>query len=99
MSRREEIERIVDKLDEDSKLVLSPLIENIVFLEERLAACRKSLLKEGGIPAPMAKFYTEQHRKNLQTYTNALKVVISALNRNEPDAAAELVERLKEFEL
>jgi hypothetical protein len=102
MSRKEELEKILDKLDEDKRSVLTPLLDDICFIENRLDELRKlphirvhPKFKSRQEITPAGKQYKEM----LQTYNNSIKVIISALNKVETSAADELFEKLKEFEL
>ena len=41
MSRIDDLKKIADKIDDDKKTVIEPLLDEIVFLEEELKAVKK----------------------------------------------------------
>ena len=102
MTRIEQLQAICDKLDDDKKTVISPLITEISFMESRLDDLRqlphirthpKNPARQETTPAG------KQYKETMQTYINAVKVIMTALYKTDTSAADELLEKLKEFEL
>lgn len=101
MSRYEQLQAILFKVDTEKREVIEPLISEIVFMENRLRDLRQM---------PMIRVHPhdktrqettaagKQYKETMQAYLNALKVVMTALYRVEGGAADELLEKLKEFE-
>ena len=101
MSRLEELTAIAEKLDADKRTAVEPLLIDIVFMENRLADLRKLPHLRIHPKNPERQQVTaagKQYKETMQSYLNALKVVLAAINRQESDAAAELLDKLKEFE-
>ncbi len=101
-SRTVELENIIKKIDEQKANVLYPLVNDIVFMEKRLKELRElpQIRVNKNNPAiqqttPAAK----QYKETMQAYLNAMKVLLTALYREESDAGAELIAKLSEFQL
>ena len=96
MSRTDELKGIFKDSDEGKRVVIDRLIEEAVFLEERLTELKKY---------PFIKFHPKnpdlqkvtaagkQYRELLQTYTN----IIRALERTYAGEEAEGTSPLREF--
>lgn len=94
MSRREDLEKILDGIDEDKKTVLSPLLDDVVFIEGKLAELRKLPLLRVHAKNPARQEVTpagKQYKEYLQQYNNCVKILLSALSRygQEEDDAFE----------
>lgn len=102
MKRIDELNEIINKLTTEQKTVIQPLIDDIVFMESRLSELRK-LPQIRVHPKDVARQQVtpagKQYKETMQAYLNAIKVVLTAFNREDTDAADELLEKLKEFEL
>lgn len=101
MTRLEQLQEIFSSIDDDKKQVIEPLLSDVVYMEERLAALkalphirvdRKNPQRQEATPA------FKQWKDMQQQYLNALKVLMTALYRVESDAADELLKKLSEFE-
>ena len=102
MEREKELLEIIERVDADKKAVLTPLIADIVYMEGSLQELRKlpfirihpkDMARQQVTPA------AKQYKETMQAYLNAVKVVLTALYRNEGDGADELLAKLKEFEI
>ena len=100
--RQKQLCEIINKLDDDRRAVLSPLVTEIVFMEGRLNDLRdlphirthpKNKARQEITPAG------KQYKETMQAYLNAIKVIMTALYKSDNSAADELLEKLKEFEL
>ena len=101
MERLEQLQEIFGSIDDDKKQVIEPLLSDVVYMEERLAALKalphirvdsKNPMRQEATPA------FKQWKDMQQQYLNALKVLMTALYRVESDAADELMKKLSEFE-
>lgn len=102
MKRIDQLREIAEKLGDDQKTVILPLVDNIAFMENKLDELRSmpQIRVHPRDPArqqitPAGKAYKE----TMQSYIGAIKVVLSALNKAGTDEADELLEVLKDFEL
>jgi len=100
--RISELNKIVDTIDGEKAGLLRPIVENIVYMETRLRELRalpqiridkRNPSRQQATPA--AKLYKE----TMQSYTNAVKILLTALYRQGGNGADELIEKLKEFEI
>ena len=102
MGRLEQLQEILQKVDKEKREVVEPLLIEIVFMENRLKELRQ---------LPMIRIHPKdktrqettaagkQYKETMQAYLNAVKVLMTALYREESGGAAdELMEKLKEFE-
>lgn len=102
MTRTEQLGEIISKLSKDQQTVIAPLLGEIEFMESRLEYLRslphirthpKNNAWQEITPAG------KQYKETMQAYLNAIKVIMTALQRSGSSEADELAERLKEFEL
>ena len=102
MDRLQELEKMFSEIDDDKSETVKPLLYEIVFMETRLQELRQ--LPHIRIH-PTDKSRQEitaagkQYKEIMQAYLSAIKVLLTALYRNNNDGANELLEKLKEFEL
>ena len=101
-NRKNSIYSLFEHVDDDERELLTPLIEQVLFLEERMDELKempfirvnpKNPLLQKTTPA--AKVYKEC----MQSYMNAIRILLNTLRKVESSAADELLERLKEFSL
>ena len=101
MSRLDDLKEIAEALPAEQKNIIAPLLSDIDFMETRLTSLRalphikvhpKDPSKQRITPAG------KQYKDVMQSYLNAMKVIISALNKTETSAADELLKKLEEFE-
>ena len=101
MTRREEIDKIFSVVADDQRTLVSPLIDEVIFLEKQMRELRAlpfvkihpqnpALQKT----TPAAKLYKESS----QSYMNAIRILSSILRKVEASAADELMNSLEEFE-
>lgn len=101
MTRFEQLQEIFSGIDDDKKQVIEPLLADVVYMEERLAALKELPHIRVDKKNPMRQETTpafKQWKDMQQQYLNALKVLMTALYRVESDAADELMRKLSEFE-
>ena len=102
LTRREELSKIFENIDENEKQLVDRLLDEVVFLEEQMIELRKlpfvrinpndaSMQKT----TPAAKLYKEC----TQSYFNAMRILLNTLRKVESSAQNELLKRLGEFSL
>lgn len=90
--RREELIGYCCKSEED-KCVLAPLIDEVVFLENRLDELKKLPFIKVNPKNPMQQKSTpaqKQYKELLQQYTNIIKVLTRATGHDEADEESPL---------
>lgn len=82
MERKQELQKITSKLDQEALLLINHLIDDLIFIEKQLeylrtlpfiSVSRKNPALQKSTPA------SKQYKELLQTYINALKVINSML--------------------
>ena len=84
MDRVRELEKIFENVDEDKRKVIEPLLEDVAFLERKLAELRKLPLLRVHPNNPERQETTaagKMYKEYLQSYLNAVKVLQSTLSR------------------
>lgn len=87
MTRKEELLKIFDQI-EDTKGIILPMIDDVVFLEQQLEQLRKMPFmkvnpkdKSQQKPTPAAK----QYKELLQQYNNCIKILTGILRKDAPE--------------
>ena len=100
MSRIDELNNIISGIDEEKKILIRPLIEEMAALESEITYYRSlpqiRIHKDDPTrqkPTAAAKLRKEAS----QSYMNAMRIILGVLNKAEPDAAEELMKRLEQF--
>lgn len=100
--RKNDIYSLFEHVDEGERELITPLIKQVLFLEDKMDELKempfvrvnpKNPLMQKTTPA--AKLYKEC----MQSYMNAIRILLNTLRKVESSAADELLERLKEFSL
>lgn len=102
MTRLEELSEITGKLGEEQQAIVQPLLIDIAFMEDKLADLRKLPHIRVHPKNPARQEVTpagKQYKETMQSYLNAVKVIMTALNRNDTSAADELLSKLEEFQI
>ena len=99
MSRNEELKNIFKDVDEGKRAIVSNLIDEAVFLEERLAELKKyphikfkEIENPNGEKTLLQKITAagKQYREFLQTYTNIIDKLCRMYGKEETDDASPL---------
>lgn len=101
-ARYAQLAQIADKLGDDRKAVITPLLTEIVFMEGKLENLRTMQHIRVHPKNPARQEITpagKQYKETMQAYLGAVKTVLTALYKTDTDEANELIEKLKEFEL
>jgi hypothetical protein len=87
MTRKEELLKIFDQI-EDTKDIILPMIDDVVFLEQQLDQLRKLPFMKVNPqnpaqqkPTPAAK----QYKELLQQYNNCIKILTGILRKDAPE--------------
>lgn len=101
MTRREKLKQIFEKIDEDKRAVIEPLLDDVIFIEDRLAELRKLPTIRYDKENPAKQVVTaagKQYKEYMQSYLNAIKVLQRTLYLAGEDGESPLLKALKEFE-
>lgn len=100
MTRREELEQIFKDCPEGQKILIGQLLDEVVFLEERMAELKKFPFVAVHPKNPQIQKSTaaaKQYKECSQSYMNAIRILNGILVTTEPSAADELMAKLAEF--
>ena len=98
--RRKELEEIFLDVDETERKLVQPLLDEVVYLEERMKELKTMpfIVTHPNNPnlqksTPAAK----QYKECSQSYMNAIRILAGILRKVEATAQDELLKRLEEF--
>ena len=98
--RIEELEGVFDQIDPKQKAVVMPLLPEVAYMEAEMQHLR-TLPQIRIHPKDAARQEItaagKRYRELMQTYTNAIKTLLSVLQRNGSDDGDELLQMLQEF--
>ena len=97
MNRKEELMKIFDQVD-DAKSIVTPLIDDVVFLEEQLQDLRKLPFIRVSKQDPSLQKATpaaKQYKELLQQYNNCIKILTGVLRKDSGEEDSPLREFLK----
>lgn len=92
MTRKEELLHIFDQI-EDTKGIIIPLIDEVVFLEEQLDSLRKLPFIKVHPAYPDIQKATpaaKQYKELLQQYNNCIKILTGILRKDSPEEESPL---------
>lgn len=100
MSRQEELNNIFKDIDDNTKKLIKPLIQEVIFLEDKMTELKKIPFirinpKDNSQQKTTPAF--KQYKECSQSYMNAIRILCSLLNKQDNSAENELLERLKGF--
>ena len=101
MTRKEELKKIFEGVDENKRDLIAPVIDEVIFIEERLAELRKLPHLRVHSKNPARQEVTpagKQYKEYMQSYLNAIKVLQKTLYLAGEGGESPLVKALKEFE-
>lgn len=99
--RLTELKAIFEKVDADKAAIVTPLLPQVVFMEQRLEELRHVPHIRIHPNNPARQEITaagKQYKELMQSYNNTVKVLLMVLYRTESNAADELLQKLQEFE-
>lgn len=100
MTRLEKLKNIFENVDENTREIITPLLDDVIFIEERLDELRKLPMIRVHPKNPARQEVTpagKQYKEYMQSYLNAIKVLQVALNRTGAAAESPLVVALTNF--
>lgn len=93
MTRKEELLKLCESLDDETRNVIYPLVDEVVFLEERLKVLREYdfiRINPNNPTMQKATAAAKQYKEFLQQYNNCVKIMLMALRRSEGEEASPL---------
>ena len=101
MERIEKLKKIFENVDDDTREIISPLIDDVIFIEGRLSELRKLPMIRVHPKNPARQEVTpagKQYKEYMQSYLNAIKVLQVALNRSGATQESPLAKSLAAFD-
>lgn len=101
MTRKEELLKVFNGVDESIKSIVRPMIDEVVFLEHKLDELRKLPTIAVNKKNPTQQRLTisgKQYKEYLQQYSNCVKILCSVLNRSDIDELSPLQQYIKSLE-
>ena len=100
-TRIEELEKIFAEIDPKQRAVVLPLLSDVAFMESEMNRLRELPQIRVHHKDPTRQEITaagKRYREIMQTYVNAIKTLLTVLQRNGSDDGDELLQALKDFE-
>lgn len=100
-ARKKELFEIFDVLPESDRCLLERLIDEVVYLEERMDDLRKMPQISVNPKNPFQQKVTaaaRQYKECSASYMNAVRILLSALHKTDESAEDELFSKLREFQ-
>lgn len=101
MKRKAEILKIIENIDEKQRRLVDRLVDEMVFLEEQMAALKKCPMLSVHPQNPAAQKQTAaaiQYKRWHESYANDVRILLSLLKGGDDSAEDELLKRLAAFE-
>lgn len=98
MARKDELMKVFKDLD-DVKEIITPMIDDVVFLEEKLTELRRLpfiRVNPKNNADQKATAAAKQYKEFLQQYNNCIKILTSVLNKNTSEDESPLRSFLKD---
>ncbi len=102
MGRKEILEEIFQNIDNNQRKLIEPLIEEIDFLERKMAELKKLPFLNVHPKNPALQKKTEAskaYKECCQSYMNAIRILISLLPKANGEAESPLRQYLKEIKI
>lgn len=100
MTRREQLENIFENVDEDQKQLVNRLLDEVVFLEEKMTELKKLPFVNIHPKNPALQKTTSAaklYKECSQSYMNAIRILSSILRKVESSAQDDLMKILENF--
>lgn len=100
MDRKETLKKIFEKVDEDKKNLIEPILDEIIFLENKLQELRRLPFIRINPNNPEQQKITaagKQYKELSQSYLNAIKVLSSVLNKDIQEDDDEFDNFMKQY--
>ena len=92
-TRADELSGLFDGVDDDTRALVWPTVENVLFLETQMQELAKLPMIQVCPSDPNRQRYTpaaKLYKDFLQQHTNCIKLLSSILNKNAPDEESPL---------
>lgn len=92
MSRKQELLKVFEGI-EDTKQIIEPMIDDVVFLEDQLQHLRKLPFMRVNPADPSQQKATpaaKQYKELLQQYNNCVKILTGILRKDAPEEESPL---------
>lgn len=99
-TRREDLAKIFENVDEGQRTLVDRLLDEVCFLERQMEELKKLPFVRTHPSFPQMQKSTpaaKQYKECSQSYMNAIRILLSILKNVELEAADELNKRLEEF--
>lgn len=99
-TRKSEFLRIFQNVDANERLLVDRLIDETIYLEERMEELRKMPFIQINPNNPAQQRTTpaaKQYKECSQSYMNAVRILLNVLRKVDSDAENELLKKLEEF--
>lgn len=99
-ARKSEFLRIFQNVDANERLLVERLIDEAIYLEERMEELRKMPFIQINLNNPAQQRTTpaaKQYKECSQSYMNAVRILLNVLRKVDSDAENELLRKLEEF--
>ena len=100
MTRREKLTKIFENIDENEREIINPLIDEVVYLENRMTELKQYPFLSVHPKNPHLQKQTaaaKQYKECSQSYMNAIRILCGVLHKANTSAEDELLKRLEEF--
>lgn len=100
MDRRKQLDEIFRNVDEDQKQLVDNLIDEVIFLEDKMRELKKLPFIAIHPDNPARQKITSAaklYKEHSQSYMNAVRILLSLLNKVESSAQDDLIRALEEF--
>lgn len=100
MDRKTELLNVFKDVDEAKKTIVLPLIDDVVFIEERLKELKKLPFIRVHPTNPSLQKHTDagkQYKELLQQYNNCVKILLGAVSKGEEGQDSDLRRYFKEY--
>ena len=101
MDKKQKYLEILKNIDSDKRDLVDRLIDEIVFLENRMTELKKLPFISISPKNPALQKQTaaaKQYKECSQSYMNGIRILISVLMKSDTNAADELMKKLSEFQ-
>ena len=100
MEQKAKYLKIIENIDADKCDLVVRLIDEIVFLEDRMTELKKLPFISVSPKNPALQKQTaaaKQYKECSQSYMNGIRILISVVSKADTNAADELMKKLEEF--
>lgn len=101
-ARRKQLEEIFSDIEPGEKQLISKLLDEVVYLEMRMVELKKLPPINAHPQNPALQKSTpaaKQYKECMQSYMNAIRILVNVLRKVEVTAQDELLKKLEEFSL